>query len=60
MSATATHSRTEKLHRITAAFFSNKSEKILNFRNILAIIPSGILCIACYSIYEGVVMAGGF
>ena len=45
---------------VTAVFFSNKSEKMLTLRNILAIIPSGILCIAGYSIYEGVVMAGGF
>ncbi len=45
---------------VTAAFFSNKTEKILSLRNILAIIPSGILCIAGYSIYEGVVMAGEF
>lgn len=44
---------------ITALFFSNKSEKILTWRNILAIIPSGIVCIVGYSLYEGTVMAGG-
>lgn len=45
---------------ITAAFFSNKSDKILTLRNILGIIPSLILCIAGYSLYEGTIMAGGF
>lgn len=45
---------------VTAAFFSNKGEKILTLRNILSIIPSLILCIAGYSLYEGTVMAGGF
>lgn len=45
---------------VTAAFFSNKKEKILTLRNILAVIPSGILCIVGYSFYEGTVMAGGF
>lgn len=44
---------------VTALFFSNKSNKILTLRNILAIIPSGILCIVGYSLYEGTVMAGG-
>ena len=45
---------------VTAAFFSNKTEKILALRNILAIIPSAVICIAGYSLYEGVVMAGEF
>lgn len=45
---------------VTAAFFSNKNEKILTLRNILAVIPSGILCIVGYSFYEGTVMAGEF
>lgn len=44
---------------VTALFFSNKREKILTWRNILAIIPSGIVCIVGYSLYEGTVMAGG-
>lgn len=43
---------------VTALFFSNKGEKILSWRNIAAIIPSGILCIVGYSLYEGTVMAG--
>ncbi|MBR5512916.1 MAG: TIGR04002 family protein [Ruminococcus sp.] len=45
---------------ITAAFFSNKTEKILTLRNILPIIPSALICIAGYSLYEGTVIAGGF
>lgn len=45
---------------VTAAFFSNKTEKILSLRNILAIIPSAVICIVGYSLYEGVVMAGEF
>lgn len=45
---------------VTAMFFSNKGEKILTLRNILAIIPSFVVCIAGYSLYEGTVMAGGF
>lgn len=44
---------------VTALFFSSKGEKILTLRNILGIIPSGILCIVGYSLYEGTVMAGG-
>lgn len=45
---------------ITASFFSNKSRNIITLRNILAIIPSLILCVVGYSLYEGVVIAGGF
>ena len=45
---------------ITAAFFSNKTEKILTLRNILPIIPSALICIAGYSLYEGTVIAGEF
>lgn len=44
---------------VTTLFFSSKGEKILTLRNILGIIPSGILCIVGYSLYEGTVMAGG-
>lgn len=43
---------------VTALFFTSKGEKILTLRNILGIIPSGILCIVGYSLYEGTVMAG--
>ena len=45
---------------ITALFFTNKKEKILNLRNILGIIPSLAVCIVGYSLYEGIFMAGGF
>lgn len=45
---------------VTSLFFTNKGEKILNLRNILAIIPSLILCVVGYSLYEGIVMAKGF
>lgn len=45
---------------ITAMFFTNKGEKILSLRNILGIIPSLILCVVGYSLYEGIVMAKGF
>ncbi len=44
----------------TVLFFSNKGEKILTLRNIMGIIPSLILCVVGYSLYEGVVMARGF
>lgn len=45
---------------VTALFFSDKSEKIITLRNILGIIPSLVLCVVGYSLYEGVVMAKGF
>ena len=45
---------------VTALFFTNKSEKILTLRNIFGIIPSLILCIVGYSLYEGIVIAKGF
>lgn len=42
---------------VTALFFSNKQEKIISVRNIIGIIPSLILCIVGYSLYEGIVMS---
>jgi len=45
---------------VTVLFFSNKCEKILTFINLLGIIPSLILCVVGYSLYEGTVMAKGF
>lgn len=45
---------------VTSLFFSNKGEKILTLRNVLGIIPSLILCVVGYSLYEGIVMAKGF
>ena len=45
---------------VTATFFSNKGKKIITLRNILAIIPSLILCVAGYSLYESIVISKGF
>lgn len=45
---------------LTALCFSGKTEKIITLRNILGIIPSLIFCVAGYSLYEGIFMAGGF
>jgi uncharacterized repeat protein (TIGR04002 family) len=45
---------------ITSLFFSNKSKNIITLRNILAIVPSLVLCVVGYSLYEGIVIAGGF
>lgn len=45
---------------ITALFFTKKTKKIVCLRNVLGIIPSLVLCVVGYSLYEGVVMAGGF
>ena len=45
---------------VTTTFFSSKTKKIITLRNILAIIPSLILCVVGYSVYEGTVMARGF
>lgn len=45
---------------VTATFFSRKTEKILNLRNIFGIVPSLLVCIAGYSLYEGVVLTKGF
>lgn len=45
---------------VTALFFTSKGEKIVSLRNILGIIPSLILCVVGYSLYEGTVMAKGF
>ena len=45
---------------VTAMFFTRKSEKILTLRNIFGIVPSLIVCIVGYSLYEGTVMTKGF
>lgn len=45
---------------LTAMFFTNKSDKILTVRNLLGIIPSLILCVVGYSLYEGVFMTKTF
>lgn len=45
---------------VTALFFTRKTDKMICPRNLLGIIPSLILCVVGYSLYEGVVMSGGF
>ncbi len=45
---------------LTALFFTNKKGKIINARNLLAIIPSLALCVCGYSLYEGIVISGEF
>ena len=45
---------------ITALCFSRKTEKIICPRNLLGIIPALVICVVCYSLYEGIFMAGGF
>lgn len=44
---------------VTALFFSSKSDKVLTLRNILAIIPSLVVCVVGYSLYEGIFLSGG-
>lgn len=41
----------------TALCFSNKSEKIITVRNLIAIIPSLVICTAGYIIYDAVVIS---
>ena len=45
---------------ITALCFSRKTEKIICVRNLLGIIPALVICVVCYSLYEGIFMAVGF
>ncbi len=45
---------------LTAVCFSCKTEKIVCIRNILGIIPSLILCLFGYSLYEGLFILDGF
>lgn len=45
---------------VTALFFTNKGKKIITVRNILGIIPSLILCVVGYSLYQGIVMTKDF
>ena len=42
---------------VTALFFTSKGEKIISKRNILGIVPSLILCVVGYSLYQGLVMS---
>lgn len=41
---------------VTTLFFTSKSEKIICRRNIIALLPSLVLCVAGYSLYQGVIM----
>lgn len=41
---------------LTALMFSRKSEKIITVRNILAIIPALIICVAGYITWEAIVI----
>jgi len=45
---------------VTALFFSSKTEKIVCTRNIIGIIPSFIICVLGYSIYEAIFILGDF
>lgn len=45
---------------ITVLCFSRNTEKIICVRNLLGIIPALVICVVCYSLYEGIFMAGGF
>lgn len=45
---------------LTALFFTNKKDKIINARNLLGIISALILCVCGYSLYEGIVISGEF
>lgn len=40
----------------TALFFSNKSDKIITKRNLIALLPSLALCVVGYSLYQGTVI----
>lgn len=44
----------------TAACFTNKTQKIICTRNLLALIPSLILCVGGYYLFESVFIAGNF
>ena len=45
---------------LTAMFFSNKSDRIVTKRNLAAIIPSMVLCIVGYSMYEAFAITKSF
>lgn len=44
---------------LTAMFFSNKGNRIVTKRNLLSVIPSLIICVVGYSLYEGFVITKG-
>lgn len=41
---------------VTTLFFTSKGDKILVPRNIIALLPSLVLCVCGYSLYQGIVM----
>ena len=45
---------------VTCLFFSNKGDKIITKRNLIGIIPSLILCVVGYSLYQGIFMTEHF
>ncbi len=40
---------------VTVIFFSRKSEKIISWRNILALLPAWVVCIGGYYLYESLI-----
>lgn len=44
---------------LTALFFTHKKETIINLRNLLALIPSALMCIGGYYLYESII-SGNF
>ena len=44
---------------LTAMFFTNKGDRIVTKRNLIAVIPSLIICVVGYSLYEGFVITKG-
>lgn len=40
---------------LTVLFFTSKSKKIISVRNIIALLPSALLCIGGYYIYEAII-----
>ncbi len=42
---------------VTALFFSSKGDRVITKRNIIAIVPSLVLCVVGYSLYQGIFMS---
>lgn len=40
---------------VTVIFFSRKNEKIISWRNILALLPAWVVCIGGYYLYESLI-----
>ncbi len=40
---------------VTALFFTRRSEKVLTLRNLLALLPAGVICIGGYYLYDAVI-----